>query len=436
MKVCKIILLFICVFSLAGIQAQQDTAKKKEYFEENFLKYENCIYKNNIRTVLLHRPGFELSEPVILLGSDQKLLLSFDELNGTIEHYKYMFIHCTSDWKPTQINPHKVMDGYDDADIRDFRTSNTTLQPYMHYELSFPNDDIQFRISGNYIVLVFADDDPLKRALTARFCIVEPKVKIMAEVKRGNSLDDLERQQRIEFYLSASGAGLSDPYRNVDVIIRQNKRWDNAITNLKPSLVNGDVLEYHHDYGSVFNGGNEFRFFDNKSVKYNSENVDHIDAGDHLYEYYLKQDQKRNTKVYITETDINGRCLITTVDGRDPSVDGDYTLVHFSLKYAPPFFDGSVYLCGALTQWAFSKENKMIYNYSAKAYELTLLLKQGYYNYEYLFVENGKKDGDESRIEGSHFEAENEYDIFVYYSDPMLEYQRLMGWAVIQSRRK
>jgi len=425
--------LFVLINNLA---AQGDSAAKADYFKENYIRYEDHIYKEGIKTVLLHRQGFELSEPLLILGSPEKLLLSFDELDAQVQRYHYTFIHCSSDWKPTDINSRKVMEGYEDDYIQDYRTSNNTLQAYVHYELAFPNENIQLKLSGNYIILVYADEDKENPLLTARFSIVEQKMTIKAEIRRANSMDDMAFEQKVDFSLLARGINLIDPYRNLEVIVRQNKRWDNAITNLKPMMVKGDELDYHHDFGNVFNGGNEFRYFDSKSIKYNSERVSRIDHGEHLYEFFVNPDLKRNTKVYITEEDINGRYLIKTVDARDPAVDGDYVIVHFSVPYSPPFIDGSLYLMGGLTYWQFSNTNKMVYNFNTKSYDLSLLLKQGYYNYQYFFLGNGRLSGDETRIEGSHFEAENEYDIFVYYKDPAAEYQRLVGWQVVASRKK
>jgi hypothetical protein len=427
---------FLSLVCLASAFAQEDTAGKPDYFRENYLRYDDHIYKPNIKTVMLHRVGFELSAPVITLNSAEKLLLSFDELGGSVQKYQYTFIHCDAAWKPTPINITKVLDGYMDDYIRDFRPSTNSLQDYIHYELAFPNNNIQFLISGNYIVMVYADENMEDLVLTARFQVVEPRLKINAEVKRGNNLDELEIHQKIDFTFFAGNIALIDPYRNIDVVIRQNKRWDNAITNLKPALVRGNELDYRHDFGNTFPGGNEFRYFDTKSVKSPSENIAYIDPGTKLYEFHVRPDQRRNTKVYITEEDINGRFKIAMENGRDPSVDADYVLVYFSLKASPPFFDGSVYLMGALSRWQFTAENKMTYNYATKSYEVSFLLKQGYYNYQYVFLENGKTAGDVSRIEGSHYETENEYDIYVYYRDPAAEYERLLGWTVIASRSK
>jgi len=361
MKKCTFIF-FLSLCWLVPAGAQEDTARKADYFRENYLRFDDHIYKPNIKTVMLHRLGFELSAPVISLNSAEKLLLSFDELGGSVQKYQYTFIHCDAAWKPTSININKVLDGYMDDYIRDFRPSTNSLQDYMHYEVAFPNDYIRFLISGNYIVMVYADENKDDLILTARFQVVEPRLKITAEVKRGNNLDELEILQKVDFSFSAGNIALIDPYRNIDVVVRQNKRWDNAITTLKPALVRGNELDYHHDFGNTFPGGNEFRYFDTKSVKSPSENIEYIDPGTKLYEFHIRPDQRRNTKVYITEEDINGRYKIAMENGRDPSVDADYVVVYFRLKASPPFFDGSVYLMGTSSRWQFCRVNKRTRN--------------------------------------------------------------------------
>ena len=47
--------------------------------EGNFY-YENAIYNENIKTVLMYRDGFELSNPIIEMGEETPLLFKFDDL--------------------------------------------------------------------------------------------------------------------------------------------------------------------------------------------------------------------------------------------------------------------------------------------------------------------------------------------------------------------
>ena len=105
------------------------------------------------------------------------------------------------------------------------------------------------------------------------------------------------------------------------------------------------------------------------------------------------------------------------------------------LPYETPVIDANIYIYGALTDWQTDKNAVMTYNYEHKAYEGSLLLKQGYYNYCYALKENDKPMIDISYIEGSHYETENDYAIFVYHHPFNLRYDRLIGMQVINSVR-
>jgi hypothetical protein len=97
--------------------------------------------------------------------------------------------------------------------------------------------------------------------------------------------------------------------------------------------------------------------------------------------------------------------------------------------------EGDVYIYGALVDWNLTENNKMTYNFDNRAYEKTLLLKQGYYNYEYVFVRENSTYADNIFFEGSHYETENDYIIFVYHKDNTIKYEKLIGVKYMNSLR-
>ncbi len=100
---------------------------------------------------------------------------------------------------------------------------------------------------------------------------------------------------------------------------------------------------------------------------------------------------------------------------------------------ALPLQDGNVYIGGGLSNWQFTESNKMKYDAASSAYRGTLLLKQGIYNYRYMFLPDDKGTFDLSEIEGSHYETENEYLILFYHRGPGVRYDKLVGHEVIHS---
>lgn len=407
-----------------------------EYFNNNFLRYEDFIYKDYIRTVTFHRTGFELSPPMYDIKTNGKLILSFDDFDGGVKNYKYYIIHCDADWKPSVINDNEYVNGFREDYITNYKYSFNTRQEYTHYDLTFPNDNLQIISSGNYLLVVYTDDDKDDIALTRRFWVVDPKVTINASIKGATKLEDKNYRQEIDFTISKNAYEIQNPYSDLKVIIMQNGRWDNALLEVKPQIVKDDVLDYNLNGEITFNGGNEFRRFDTRTLRSNTENVVNIRVDSITKKWFvtLNRDERRPFKTYLKDPDLDGRYYIKDADNAtDSDIESDYAWVHFTLPYNAPFVDGDLYITGALTDWRYSKENKMTYDYKQKVYVADLYLKQGYYNYEYVFLPNGEKTGDETMIEGNHFETENEYSIFVYNREAGVTYDKLIGLKQINS---
>ncbi len=410
---------------------EKDTlqAANNDYFKENYMRAEDYVYKPNIKTVLLYRDGFVLTAPIINLNTSEKLILSFDDLDGDYKRMRYTFIHCDAYWTPSDLQPNEYLNAFMEDDITEYKFSFNTLQKYTHYSLSIPNERMNPGLSGNYLLKVYMEDEPDNLILTRRFTIADPKVTITAIVNKPTIVEYRNYKQEVDFSIDKTGYTVNDPYKNLKVIVQQNGRWDNAILNLKPLYINGDQLDYNYEDQNVFSGGNIFREFDIKGMNFYSEFIAKIFKEDDGYHVYLKAEEKKTYKVFASRKDINGRMFIRSDDNiNDADIESEYVHVHFFLKYDAPVVDGGIYICGALTDWRFSDDAKMKYNYELKGYEANLYLKQGYYNYQYIFLENGSKVGDETVIEGSHYETDNEYTIYVYHREQGKIFDVLVGF--------
>ena len=398
-----------------------------EYYTNDYLRYEDYIYKSNISTVLLYRDGWELSYPVITFDTDEKLHLEFDDLDADVKDYKYTFLHCSANWTPSDISKNEYINGFTEGVINNYKFSFNTIQRYTHYELLFPETNImEPYISGNYLLIVYYGDEE-NLAFTRRFMIVQAKVSIDAVIKRATVIEYKNYKQEIDFTVNKTGYNIPNIYENLKINIIQNGRWDNAVINIKPRLVKGDILDYNYEDINVFNGGNEYRHFDIKSLRYYSDRINRITYENGKNHVYLLPDLPRTFKVYESLSDINGRRLIKTEDAINSSIEADYVFVHFFLSYNEEFKNGNLYIFGELTDRQFKKEAIATYDYTLNGYTATLYLKQGYYNYHYVFLEDGKHSGDETVIEGNHYETENDYTILAYCREPGTLYDKLIG---------
>jgi hypothetical protein len=386
------------------------------------------VYDDNIVNVLLYANGNQLKDPVIELGSADRLTLSFDDLSNRQENYKYTLIHCTSDWQTSDLNPIDYLTGYLEGDINNYKFSFNTLTPYIHYHLVFPQADVRPKLSGNYIIKVYLSDDGDTNVLiTRRFFVVEPLVKVAAKVPYyPKDLNYFKIKQQIDLTCYTPNIFSAEPEQRFKINIRQNDRWDNALLGLHPTSVTPNELQYNFANGIVFNSGNEPRYFDMKDYWYQSEYIRSITQLKNYYKVILHTDYPRAGGQYETYKDNHGKMFIAARSDQNPKIEGDYAEVRFSLKM-PEIKNASVYILGQLTNWQLNGNSKMTYNVQTHQYEANLFLKQGYYEYWYAVLPAGSLRGNITPIEGSFWETQNTYTIYVYYHSRVLEYDRLVG---------
>ena len=396
----------------------------------------NSIFRDNIRSVQFFRKGWEFSNPVIDLGTDQQLILKFDELSEGTTSFSYIITHCDAEWFPSRLVQAEYMEGFIENPVNDYAPSVNTTIRYTNYQLMLPNEQVRFLISGNYVITVFEDGKRDTPILTRRFYVLEPIAEINGEVKKSTYEGYRGRDQEVDFNVSYSHIPISDPRNEVKVILKQNNREDNCLGNLKPTFIRDAELIYDLSRENTFPGGNEFRNFDTKDLRINGFGVANIVFNDPYYKVTLRTDQPRQNTGYLTENDMNGRYLVKNNRANDADLESDYIDVLFSLEMPEPLSSGQVYVFGGLSDWQCLPANRMIWNFDLKRYEATVTLKQGFYDYQYVYVQSGDSKIDNTLIEGSHVETENEYNLFVYYHGFSSRYDKLIGYRTINSVKR
>jgi len=432
-----LILTFLVLGSITSFGAKESAvADTTDYYKTDYLRYEDFVYQKYIKSVELTQVGFELSDPVITLNSDERFHAGFDDLHGGFKQYYYRIQHCTSNWQKSDLLRNEFMEGLDEEQVEHYAPSFNTLTQYTHYEFEFPGDRLLIKKSGNYILSVYSRDAKGNEilAFTRRFLVVDPKVTITAHIGRAGTSEDYETRQEVDFSINTSGTRIDAPYQDIKVVIMQNWRWDNALTSLKPYMVRNEILDYNFDNGTnLFDGGNEFRRFDLRSIKLISEKVREITNNDTVYLAKLWESERRVFKKYAYDDDINGRFILKTTDDGTVATQGEYALVKFYLPYDAPILEGNLYVAGGFNRWQYTPENKMTYNYARKAYEASILFKQGYYNYMYVMLPNQSNVGDVTWVEGNHSDTKNTYTILVYHRQKGELYDELIGSGNFES---
>lgn len=395
---------------------------------------QNKIYDNNIKTVLMYVGNDDITMPIWDLGSRTHLTLAFDNLGEDTKDYYYTIIHCNSDWTPSDLDQSEYIDGYYEDQISDYQSSFNTTINYTHYSLQLPNDYMRPMISGNYVLQVYESSNRDAVAFNKRFMVVDRSTNIEVLIRNLNETSYFYNDQELEIKVEYYGNDFYDINQNIKVQVLKNYNWKNYLELTKPDLIKDKEFVYNNFNVLKFKGGNEFHHFNTKNIHYVAENIRNISFEDNMYHFLLMENRDRTFEDYQYIPDINGRFKIDVTQSDFPHTEADYSYVYFTLKMEVPMQQGDIYVWGGLTNFDFTKESKMRYNFEQKAYECRLQLKQGYYNYQYVTFEKGKYDF--TFIEGNHALTENQYSILVYYHDYRGGYDRLIGVGEVNTKLK
>lgn len=394
--------------------------------------WEDRVYSPIIKSVKFEKQGVDFSLPVLKLSSTDQIVLRFDELSEKTRQYDYKIIHCNSDWTQSELQPQDYIDGFESGYIETHKNSINTIQRYVHYEQIFPSEAMTFKVSGNYIVKIYEDGNEDNVVMTKRFMVVEDGVSINATVKMAHLPSDQTNKQEVSVFLAnKTSIPFYLPDKNLKVIVQQNGRQDN-ISLLKLHQYTNNQLEYSYDQSNIFEAGNEFRAFDFTSLRIRSQYINNLDFenGDNYVRLHPVADRSR--LVYTYQGDINGYYYIRNDIDEKYDLTSDYAWVCFYLQ-TDKKPNGNFYVWGELSNWQCNEQNKMQYDERLHCYTAQMYLKQGFYNYMFMFKpSNDSPLFNLATVEGNHSEANNFYNIFVYYRKSGDFYDSLIGYTQIE----
>ena len=387
------------------------------------LKLIDLGYEPEIKTIQLY-PENAPTEPAVTSFGKWNLLLQFDDLRNQRDTYYAKVIHCNYDWTKSDLQDLDFMTLYNEFPITNNEFSVDTHIPYVHYWFAVP----PVKLPGNYVLMVYRGSDKEDIILTKRFMVYTNQVAFTRDgnlIGAGNVAD---LSQQLNFTVDYKNLTILNPLLDVHVNIYQNHRWDNMIQDVKPSFVREieKELEYRFfEESKMFRGGSEFRFFDLRSINNPGRNIATVTKNVKPFEAYVVKDKSRAIEAYSQYDDLNGGFNIDNYDYRDLAFT-NYVNVNFSL--ASPDINGDVYVAGAFNNWNLNQQNKMQYDSVQRIYTARILLKQGWYDYQYV-VKSPTLPYD--YFEGSHFETENYYEVFVYHKPYQPRADLLIGYLRI-----
>ncbi len=376
------------------------------------------VFNDHIRTL---RPPRE----IMLLDEQTPMEISFDEMSHDVHLYTY-----TVQMIDGGLTSGEYLQGFPTKDITDYEHSLNTSREYTHYWFTFPNEDMHLIKSGDYRLTIYEDGDIANKIAEVDFVVVEPMVKISAKVRANTDIEFNGRFQQLDVDVNIAALNVRDP-KEVRVVVTQNNRMDNAVTITQPTYIEPNRLRYINNKAFIFEGGNEYHHFDAFSRFYAGTGIDRVyhEMGDYHALLFANEITRGQ---YIHQFDSDGRFVVNAERTSDSDTEAEYMWVYWTLPVDRPYLDGSLYLGGELFGNELGVRNRMQYDPETKCYWLTALVKQGGYDYQYWFSGKGTQNKTTTqRVDGSYWQTENEYAIYVYWRPFGARYDRLVGVQII-----
>lgn len=402
----KILTFVLClIFNQINAQAVTETSPPYHIKTVSFLQNQNNVL-----------PFFSLGE---------SFEFNFDDLYGNEEDYFYTITHHDYNWSPSQLYKNEYLKGLDDQRIQEYENSFNTLQLYSHYRLQIPNRFTRITKSGNYLISIYNNNKEL--VFSRKFIVYEQTAEVPVQVKRARNIIDNAKKHNIEFSIKSKNILFQNPDLNVKVAILQNGILNQGIYNIKPQFTIGNDLIFKYDKETQFYAQNEYLFVDTKEIRAANNVIARIDSKGGLYNHYLYTDNARKSNSYTFYPDINGNFEVRLIGARNNDVEADYSWIYFTLFAPDTKPDSHIYINGLFNNNTCNEGTKMKYNEEKGVFEKALLVKQGFVNYKYTWVDNSGKIESKNEIDGNFFETENKYTVLVYYRSNTDRYDRVIG---------
>lgn len=389
------------------------------------------IFDRRFRTLKTEVEDNFMSPPVIRLGTNDRILVKFDEIGEDNSYLEYRLIHCDADWQPSRLIESEYLEGFNSVRIEDYAYSTATFVHYVNYLIAFPNEDLQIKHSGNYLLQVYDPERPEETLLQTRFQVTENRARIEGNVTSRTDMGHNTYWQQLAFEIDCQGIGEFNPYQDIIVYVTQNDREATKRRIMTPLRVSGDKIIYEHLNDLVFGASNEYRRFESVSNSFPGMRVDSLRYMGSNYHVWLKVDEPRQSASYSYDQTQHGRFLVREYNSTDSDIGADYITVHFLLECPElPAYD--IYLDGEFTHDRMDKENQLTYDHRVGGYVAEVPLKQGAYNYQYVTRSRQTGEISTSTIEGDKYETLNEYGIAVYFRPPGARADRLISYRILQ----
>ncbi|MCW9706661.1 type IX secretion system plug protein domain-containing protein [Fodinibius salsisoli] len=412
-------MLLVCLASCSSLESTSGSPQGQSslYSQLPFALAEQKSPPREIQAIQLYPKEQPGKPPIITLGSNNQLTLSFDYLSQQSRQFRIEISHRSRDWKESSIPISTYMDSFFQTYIQKSQQSTANDPTYQHVEYHFPNDNLRPIVSGNYLIEVYSyRDDQLLFSMP--FFISENKgaLQTRAETLFAQRSDGRSINQLFSTYRYPSMVEF--PQFDLSVSYVQNQFWGRmrAADFLNTSTPGQLTAELNRD--NTFVSDYPFQLLNLESFTLDGRQVLEFQPETIPPTVTLRRDvQGLSTKPPL----LPGEDIGFALHNRSSR----YAMVHFSLETSREIAPtDDIYIIGDFNNWMLSDFNKMQFNPDNRLWEGKALIKQGKYGYIYVLEQESSIKI--LNLDPNFFTRQQEYLTFVYFKDPDQNFDRLL----------
>lgn len=382
-----------------------------------------------VQTVQLYKGGDEHSFPIVGLRSSESLTLEFDLMEQQGRPLSIYFEHANREWK-RDLSPSQVLESYHNDQLVDYQSSKGTEVPYVHYQYRFPNDDIRFRISGNYVLRVTERGRPDSVLFERPFFVTDETGRLDMGAETIPVPGQRQRSLRPVARYEPPAELRGDPFGYAVCFIRNGRLPDTRCRD-RPLLGRQPRLEFELERDRAFAPITADYTVDLGNLR-SSRSIERTDWTASPFRVLLEPDYAQFSGQDLTAS-LHGQIVVRgAVTGRaNPALTAEY--VETTFAFVPPGerrLQGGVMVGGSFSGMDPDRGTRMRWIEGRQRYEGEVLLKQGRYQYFYV----GSDPRLQREIRRSQSRLQNTYTTFVYYEDPSRSTDRLLRVGSFQQQ--
>ena len=404
-----------CVSTESGSNTNNEssiTPPENQFTVQGQINASNLVY-----SLELHKTKSPFSAPILELNGTQQLRLSFDLLEFESRQLSISFTHHNPDWSRSGLAEDFYKDGYYSLMLPFGKVSGTDRPDYRSYEYDFPNKEIDFLVSGNYMLRV-EDTDSGNLLFTLPFFVTENAGTIISQVETITVPRQEGRISHIPSSLFETPDFITTPQFNVEYYYVQNQFWGRAKQAEELDVSTPGEVQFEVTRDNSFVGDYEFQILDLPELTLQNPDILEYNPSEIPPRVVLFEDVQGFTAS-------RNQISLSNLSGFDPSINARYANIFFRFDTDRRFDTNSeIYLVGDFTNWAIRSNYKLKYKQDSDRWQTNGIIKTGTYAYKYVLVRGNVVM--DLTLDDSFTRSRQEYHALVYYRDPNRFYYRLL----------